>query len=229
MAPAARALHRQWKTCFSRHCMGSRAQRSQLARRIAVEAARLAVDGKRADLAFLRRKAAKQLGCNDPKLWPDLGLIEEAVREQQRLFRGKEQIAALGRLRRHAEAAMRMFDRFQPRLTGPVLDGTADEHSSIRVMLTVDEPEAVMRELIDRQIPWRAGETRLRWSRGRLAPRPNLLLFLDAAEIELVLLSESDRNDPPFTDDGRGPIRTVSLSRLLALSAAPDSNLAGGP
>jgi hypothetical protein len=229
VAPAARELHLQWKTFFNRLGMRSRAQRSQLARRIAVEAARLAVDGKRADLAFLRRKAAKQLGCSDPKSWPDLALIEGALREQQRLFRGKEQVDALARLRRHAVAAMRMLDRFQPRLTGPVLDGTADEHSSIRVMLTVDEPEAVMRELLDRQIPWRAGEARLRWSRGRLASRPYLLLFLDDAEIELVLLSENDRNDPPFADDGRAPMRTASLSQLLELSEAPGSNLASGP
>ena len=59
------------------------------------------------------------------------------------------QAAALARLRRQAAVTMQWLNPFKPRLTGAVLDGTADEHSRIRLLLV-----RLRRKLRDLNAEW---------------------------------------------------------------------------
>ncbi len=191
-----------------------------LSRRIAIEAARLAAEQGDADLAGARRRAARRLGVRDPRAWPDLASIEALLRTEQRLFRAGLQPAALVRLRALAAQAMADLAIFAPRLLGPVLDGTADIHSPIRLHLQAASPEEVIFALTDRHIPWRASEVRLNYSRGRQQPRPCLKFRAGETAIELVILNAADRSDPPVDAQSRRPLSGADLATVQALASA---------
>jgi hypothetical protein len=199
--------------------VGRNRRRDDLSRRIASEAARLAAASGDADLERARRKAAARLGARDPRTWPDLGAVDALLREHQRLFQAEPQAAALARLRRLATEAMRDLADFSPRLLGPVLDGTADVHSAIRLHLQAATPEAVIYALTDRRIPWRAAEVRLNYSRGRQQLRPCLKFRAGETPIELVVLSAADRDDPPLDPESGHPLRGADLDTVSALAA----------
>src|SRR3546814_1580960 len=92
-------------------------------------------------------KAADRLGIHDDASLPRNREIEDALREYQRLFVGQSHAAGV-RIRR--EAAMRALEflaRFDPRLVGSVLDGTADANSPVALHLHSDRSEEQQSEL----------------------------------------------------------------------------------
>lgn len=188
-----------------------------LGQRIAAAAARLAAETGDPDLTEARRKAAVRLGVRDPRLWPDLATVAALLRQEQKLFWDERQTNALAQLRDLAAQAMRDLAAFAPRLVGPVLDGTADIHSPIRLLLRADTPEDVIFALTDRHIPWHDGEVRLHYSRGRQQSRPRLRFRAGDTAVELVILGPADRNDPPVDPDTGRPLRGADLTALLAL------------
>ncbi len=133
----------------------------QLRARIAAVAARLvAQDG--ADYAQAKRKAATQVVGDAPPvagLLPDNAEVEEEVRRYQALFQGATQPARLLRLRTVALQVMDALARFQPYLTGPVLNGTAGEHDDITLQLFADSAKEVQIFLLDKNIDIDIGET----------------------------------------------------------------------
>jgi len=185
-----------------------------LAQRIAIEAARLAAEFGSTDLAGARRKAAERLGARNPKLWPDISDVEIALREQQRLFHAPRQTAALLELLRIAVQAMTVFNAFRPRLTGPVLEGTADLHSEITLLLDADTPEDVIFFLTDKGIPFRAGETQLNFSQRRQAYRPSLRFRAGDTDIKLIILTPADRRDTLYSPDQNKTLRVGSIGEV---------------
>ena len=114
--------------------------------RLAHEAARLMAEGGIRDFHQAKLKAADRLGIHDDASLPRNSEIEEALREYQRLFQPGNREA----IRQRREAALRalaFFDGFDPRLVGPVLDGTADSRSAVALHLHDDDPDAVPRFL----------------------------------------------------------------------------------
>lgn len=99
-------------------------------RRVAVEAARLISEQGIRDYALAKRKAAGRLGIVADSALPKNDEIEEALREHQRLFHADDQPRRLRRYREAAREALVFFARFEPRLVGAVLDGSADRHSA---------------------------------------------------------------------------------------------------
>ena len=93
---------------------------------VAQEAARLIVDGGMRDYRAAKIKAAERLGLN-----AEIAEIEAAVGEHHKIFGGDEHAAFLNAMRRTALAIMRLLAEFEPRLVGPVLNGTADDHSAV--------------------------------------------------------------------------------------------------
>src|SRR5688572_25916883 len=99
-------------------------------RRLAHEAARLMAESGIRDYHQAKLKAAERLGIHDDASLPRNREIEDALREYQRLFQGDVQ-AGLQQRREAALRAMEFFSAFDPRLVGPVLDGTADRHAPV--------------------------------------------------------------------------------------------------
>lgn len=190
--------------------------------RIAAAAAALLGQGAVHDVLAARRKAAQQLGITDPRLLPDREEIEAALRAHQRLFAAPEQADQIRRLRLAAREAMQFFAKFDPRLVGAVLDGSADRHSAVGLHLFCDDPEAVLRHLHDHGIGFRQRVQRKQLDRERSVFADVLELSADEVPFELTVLPVSALRQPPLDRDGERPEPRASLAQLDKLLASPD-------
>jgi len=193
--------------------------RSQAHRqRLAYEAARIMVDQGVQEFDRARRKAAERAGIDDRRLWPNNGEIQEALLQQQRLFRAGEQERALKRLRAEALAAMRVFAAFSPRLVGPVLAGSADPTQGVRLHLFTDNPEDVVLALLDQGIPWQEREAMLRYGGGLRRAHPVFAFFAAETRFDLVVLPLAAQRNPPLDPVRERPERgagALEVARLL--------------
>lgn len=184
--------------------------------RIAFEAARLLAQGAAADFHQAKAKAAARLGWQDEAL-PGNAEVEQQLREYQRLFLAGEQPQALRTRRTAAVDAMRFLARFQPRLVGSVLEGTADARSPIALQLFADSPDEVAFFLLDNRIPADAQSQRLRLDRERDGDFPCWRFSADGLAFELVVLPTALLRQAPLSPvDGR-PMQRASLAALQAL------------
>jgi len=115
----------------------------RMRQRLAVEAARIMAEEHLSDFYKAKQKAAARLGATNTRNLPRNDEIERALVEYQRLFRADSQPARLRRLRETALRAMELLARFNPRLVGPVLRGTADEHSEVTLHVFADTSEEI--------------------------------------------------------------------------------------
>lgn len=184
--------------------------------RVAAEAARLlALHG--GDPAEARRKAAQRLGVRDPASLPGREDILEALYAHQRLFGGAGS-DRLMRLRRAALEAMDFFVAFDPRLAGPVLDGSAGADDPVQLHLHADDPDAVARLLADRGAPAGQSTRRLRLAGGETTTLPCWELLADGLPFELWVLPAQAARQPPRDPLGDGPMPRAgraALQRLL--------------
>src|SRR5579872_5054944 len=120
-----------------------------LRRALAQEAARIMAQQGIHDFLTAKRKAADRLGVTDSSVLPRNTEIEAALAEYQRLFDARAHRRSLESQRRAALHAMHWLARFQPRLVGAVLSGTATEHADIQLHLFADRPENVALQLLD--------------------------------------------------------------------------------
>lgn len=128
---------------------------------IAAAAARMiAEDG--ADYGTAKRKAVRQI-IGDRKVpgnvLPDNAQIEEEVRLYQELFFSDTQPARLLHLRQLALQLMTELERFNPYLTGAVLNGTAGEHSDIHLQLFAESPKDVQIFLLNKNFQFEVSES----------------------------------------------------------------------
>ncbi|MES2068704.1 MAG: hypothetical protein V4488_00050 [Pseudomonadota bacterium] len=128
---------------------------------IAMLAARMiAEDG--ADYSSAKRKAAKQiLGNKKPKgdVLPDNNQIEQEVREYNALFFSDTQPQRLLLLRQIALGLMLELEKFNPYLTGAVLNGTAGQHSDIHLQLFADNTKDIAIFLLNKDVRFEVSET----------------------------------------------------------------------
>src|SRR5699024_2571369 len=145
-----------------RHIM----RNSRIRQEVAAEAARIiATEGQKSYLAA-KEKAARRVGASSRTGLPSNSEVERALREWQSLYGGVEHSANLLELRSAAASAMRLFAPFRPRLVGPVLDGTADEHSRISLHVFSDDPDAIVHFLMEHHLPFSQETRRIRWHDG---------------------------------------------------------------
>src|SRR5690606_21550295 len=95
------------------------------------------------------RKAAERLGAPDTRTPPTRRATRDALIAPQRLRGGAGRPALLRRLRQVAVEAMEFLRRFEPRLVGSVLHGTATEHSDVNLHVFAETPEEVAFFLMD--------------------------------------------------------------------------------
>ena len=105
---------------------------------IAYLVARLMAEDGIEDYALAKRKAARQAGMPDTRELPANEEIDEALRTYQQIYHAKEHQVRLRTLRETAARAMREFARFNPHLTGSVLNGNAGKYADINLQLFTD-------------------------------------------------------------------------------------------
>lgn len=187
--------------------------------RLAIEAARLMLEGGIRDFHQAKLKAAARLGEHDERDLPRNAEVEEAMREYQRLFHGDRQVQHLQQRREAALRALAFFGRFDPRLVGAVLEGTADEHTAVMLQLYDDNPDAVALFLDENGIPYEQRDRQLRLDRERTQEFPVYLFAADGVPFDLTVLPRDVLRQAPLDRaDGR-PMQRASLGALRDLMA----------
>lgn len=194
---------------------------STLRERIAAEAARIMVESGNPSYLVAKKKAAQRLGAADGHALPNNEEIERAIGEYQRLFLADTQPGHLRHLREEGLKAMRLLEPFDPRLVGPVLEGTADHYSEVNLHVFADAVEDVGLYLMNHGIPSELSSRRLREARGANVEQPEYRFV--AGDIPLgvtVFWGPSARQPPVSPVDGR-PMRRASMRQVEALLAEP--------
>ncbi|HVB83760.1 MAG TPA: hypothetical protein VND63_02680 [Rhodanobacteraceae bacterium] len=198
--------------------------RQQLRRRVALEAARLISEHGIRDYGHAKRRAADRLGVWDEQALPRNSEIEDALREHQRLFQVASQPQALRARREGARAAMRFLARFEPRLVGAVLEGTADAHSAVCLHVFSDDPDALTLFLGERGIAVETRSRRIRLDRERELLAPVLLFSADNLGFDLTVLPlDALRQAPLDRIDGRAQPRASLAALDVLLQESADS------
>lgn len=188
-------------------------------RRLAHEAARLMAEGGIRDYHQAKLKAADRLGIRDDASLPRNREIEDALREYQRLFQGDSHATALRTRREAALRALEFFAAFEPRLVGPVLEGTADGNSPVQLHLYADDPDAVTRYLEEHGVPAEARSRRLRMDRARSEDVPVWLFGADGLSFDLTVLPRLALRQAPLSGVDERPMRRATPAQLRQLLA----------
>lgn len=181
---------------------------------VADEAARIMNEQGVDDFLLAKRKAAERLGVTDASILPRNTEIEAAMMAHHRLFAHDRHAADLTDLRRAALAAMRLMADFQPRLVGPVLNGSASAHSEINLHLFSETPEAVSLRLDERGVPHEVLERRVRFERDRAVSYPALRFVAGRQTVDAVVFPlDGIRQSPSSPVDGK-PMRRASTTEV---------------
>ncbi len=125
---------------------------------IAQQAARMMAEDGVSDFGYAKKKAGRQLGVMDNTIMPSNAEIEEELKLYNALFLSEEQPENLRELRENALFTMQLLERFNPHLTGAVLDGTAGIMSETHIHLFADSVKDVEMFLLNQQIPFDVNE-----------------------------------------------------------------------
>ncbi|WP_130619765.1 hypothetical protein [Dyella amyloliquefaciens] len=199
-----------------------RLQRNRL--RVAQEAARLMSEHGIRDFHHAKVKAAERLGILDAQALPRNNEIEDALREHQRIFHAESQPQLLQERREAAAEAMRFLERFEPRLVGAVLEGTADAHSAVCLHVFSDTPEAVVLFLQERGVPLTQQTRRLRISRDEQSEYPVLLFAADGLPFDITVLPLDALKQAPMDRIDEKPMKRASLAAVEELLATDDND-----
>jgi len=194
-------------------------ERNDVRSRIAHLAARLMAEDGIEDYAAAKRKAARQAGAPDTRQLPTNEEIDAALRTHQTLYGGEAHLERVRELRTRALEVMRGLERFNPYLTGSVLTGTAGKYADINLQLYTDDGKDVELFLIDRDIPYRAGERRL-WCGEEVRTLPAFSVDDEGLEIEIVVLERDDLRKPVRTTPEGKPLERAKPEAVRALLGA---------
>jgi len=130
----------------------------QLRQLIAQSAARMMAEDGISDYAYAKKKAGRQLGAIDNNGLPSNAEIEDELKLYNALFLSDEQPENLANLRKNALFTMQLLERFNPHLTGAVLDGSAGLGAETHIHLFAESLKDVEMFLLNQQIPFEVNE-----------------------------------------------------------------------
>ena len=184
---------------------------SDLRRRVADEAARIINEQGISDFRLAKQKAAERCGLREYRNLPGNDEIETALRHRQRLFGGARHVMHLRRLREAAATAMGRLGDFQPRLVGPVLSGSATEHSEIQLHLFADHDEHVQFFLERHGITSELGQKRFRIRNEDYRYQPIYTFVADGVKFEAAVFAEADLRQAPLSPVDGQPMQRAPL------------------
>jgi hypothetical protein len=197
----------------------------QLRQVIAQQAARMMAEEGISDFAYAKKKAGRQFNAIDNLSLPSNAEIEEELRLYNQLFLSEEQPENLLTLRKNALFTMQLLEKFNPHLTGPVLDGTAGLGSETHIHLFADSLKDVEMFLLNQGIPFETNEKSYRVSNEgkrdkKAGPRKKVPVFsleTEAGEIKLSVFEVDEiRVATRRAADGSNAER-ATISEVMAL------------
>lgn len=195
--------------------MARESGRNHTRERIAHLAARLMADDGIEDHALAKRKAARQAGIADRRQMPSNDEIDVALQAYRDLYR-REHTIELRELRQLALEIMGELVQFNPYLTGSVLSGSAGKYAGIHLHLFFDNAKSVEHFLLDHQIDFRAGATRL-YAGNTALDVPTLSFDRAGIDVHLLLLTPRElRTQVKASAEGK-PVERAKPAAVLAL------------
>ncbi|HEY3299172.1 MAG TPA: hypothetical protein VGJ90_00210 [Methylophilaceae bacterium] len=178
---------------------------------IAQTAARMIVEDGIADFAYAKKKAGRQLGVLENSSLPTNSEVEEEIRLYHELY-SEDQPEMLRQLRQDALMAMELLARFNPHLTGSVLNGTAGKHAETHIHLFADSAKEVEIFLLNNKIDYDTNEKSFRTSNDMKRDRKS-----------------NDRlRVPVFTLEGPNGMIKLSVFEYDDIRVATKSSTSGG-
>lgn len=200
----------------------------QLRHLIAQQAARMMAEDGISDFAYAKKKAGRQLGAIDNNILPSNAEVEEELKLYNALYLGDEQPENLLELRKNALFTMQLLEKFNPHLTGAVLDGTAGLGSETHIHLFADSLKDLEMFLLNQDIPFETNEKSYRvMNDGKRDKKgdsrkkvPVFTLEMDTGLIKLSVFEPDDiRIATKRTADGSNAER-ASIKEVTALIQA---------
>jgi len=196
----------------------------QIRREVAGEAARIIATEGQHNYHAAKKKAAERLGISERLALPSNIEVKDALQRYQDLYGGNAHSNNLNDLRQTAVLAMQHLEKFDPRLVGAVLDGTANEHSRIALHVFSDSSESVIFYFLENGDVFSQEQRQIRWYDGKHRTVPLVIFELEGAVVELTIFALVNlRQALPSPIDGK-PQRRATLTEtecLLAESMAP--------
>ncbi|MBC7787798.1 MAG: hypothetical protein H7Z18_10325 [Methylophilaceae bacterium] len=199
----------------------------QIRQLIAQQAARMMAEEGISDYAYAKKKAGKKLGTSETSHLPTNSEIAEEVKIYQELFFRDEQPEQLKLLRHDALVTMQMLERFNPHLTGSVLDGTAGRYADTHLHLFADSLKEVEMFLLNKKIHFQTNEKSYRKLNDgkrdkKSSNRKTVPVFILEGPNGLIKLSVFEFDDMRIATkhaiDGANAER-LNIARLTALLA----------
>lgn len=181
---------------------------------VAQEAARLMAEHGIQDYHLAKRKAAERYGVVEGAFLPKNTEIEAALMSYQRLFGGEQHTSSLREQRRVALEAMRMLEKFEPRLVGPVLTGSATEHSDIQLHVFSDSAEAVYTHLMDKRFDYEVFERKVRMTADRALSVPSVRFEMGRDMVEAFVFPRDGIRQAPISPVDGKPMRRAALAEV---------------
>ena len=197
----------------------------QIRMKVAAEAARIIATEGQHNYHVAKRKAAERVGVSERLALPSNIEVKEALSSYQALYGGNRHQDNLARLRTVAIRAMQLLMEFQPRLVGPVLDGTADKHSRVALHVFCDSPDFLVHYFLEKGAAFQQEQRQIRWYDGKHRTLPIILFELDETTIELGVFDLVNlRQAPPSPIDGK-PQHRANLPEVENLLGSPNQDL----
>jgi len=195
----------------------SHTKEQQMRLRLAQEAAHILLDSGNNDYYAAKRKAALHLGAIDTRNMPSNTEIDAALREYQRIFRADSQPQVLRELREAAIQAMLFFKGFNPRLVGSVLDGSADQYSSVTLHLFASTVEEIDLYLMHHHIPFKVDEKRVRYSAEKYSTIPIYQFLAENIPIEILVFPDDGPRQAPLSSVDGKPMQRADITTVEKL------------
>jgi len=194
-----------------------KALQSELRERLAQESARLMIEHGIVDFGLAKRKAAERLSVETLGALPSNAQIEACLAERQRIFEPDGHAHRLHELRDLALKVMGQLVSFEPRLTGPVLSGTATSTSRIELHVFSASAEAVAATLERHGYRLSPCAQRFRFGGGRLLQVPGYRFRASGAAVLTPGGSENGIREAPLSAVDRRPMARASRRELETL------------
>jgi hypothetical protein len=208
-------------------------RKHQLRQLVAQYAARMMAEEGVTDYASAKKKAGHQLGVEIDCL-PTNAEIEEEIRLYHEIYHADDQPEALRQLRSDTLIVMQMLEKFNPHLTGPVLDGTAGRYAVTDIHLFADSVKEVEMFLLNNQVPYATDEKSYRISNDRRGTskkgnnRKKVPVFTLEGPNGLIKLSVFDVDDQRIatknTANGGNAAKANTQNLIALISASAVSN-----
>ena len=140
--------------------------------------------------------------------------------EHLQLFGRESHSDLLQTLRCAALSAMEILSSFNPRLVGPVLNGTAAANSSVNLHVFTDTPELVALTLDDCRMPYSPYERRLKSRRDRAESYAGYRFHYGDARIEATVFPVDGMRQAPISPVDGKPMKRADRDAVQRLIEA---------